>query len=244
MHYDYRRDFWQSPKQPVTGPRFVWRDITQIVIHYPGAPDSWRVPNDIPGHLRSSQANYLRTRGYSYGYNASVVSAAGHPLDGSSWEIRGDTYRCAANAGVNHTSFAIQVIQRSNEAPTVNAIDGVRRLVEQILAKRPDVRIVGHNTSGSTTVTSCPGTGLGLAVQAGTFYPVAPPTPTGDDDMIAIYKPNFKGADANTPWVAVFQSGAVRRAVNADVHLANKLGVPIMEQDSKEQHEYLISIFP
>ena len=62
--------------------------------------------------------------------------------------------------------------------------------------------------------------------------------------MIAIYKPSFKAANAHTPWVAVFQSGVVRRAVNADVHLANKLGVPIIDQDSEEQHNYLISIFP
>jgi hypothetical protein len=189
------------------------------------------------------QDYYLRDRGYSYGYNAVVVSAAGHPLDGSSWEVRGDTFRSAANAGVNNTSYAIQVLQRSDEAPTVNAIDGVRRLIAQILAQRPNAVIVGHNTSGSTTATSCPGRGLDVAVADGTFYPQPPPTPTGDD-MIAIYKPSFKEANAHTPWVAVFQSGAVRRAVNADVRLAERIGVPIVDQDSKEQHDYLISIFP
>jgi len=226
----------------VTGPRFVWRDISQVVIHYPGNPASWSVPGDIGQHLRNAQASYLRSRGYSYGYNAVVVSQAGHPRDGSSWEVRGDDYRSAANAGVNHTSYAIQVLQRSNEPPTVNAIDGVRRLVAQILAQRPNAVIVGHNTSGSTTATSCPGRGLAEAVRDGIFYPVSP-IPSGDD-MIAIYKPVFRGANANTPWVAVFQSGAVRRAVNADVVLANRLSIPIVDQDSKEQHDYLISIFP
>jgi len=242
MFYDFERSAWQSASQPVTGPRFVWRDITQIVIHYPGNPATWRVPQDIALHLRNMQGYYLRARGYSYGYNAVVVSAAGHPLDGSSWEVRGDTYRSAANAGVNHTSYAIQVLQRSDEPPTVNAIDGVRRLTAQILAQRPNAVIVGHNTSGSTTATACPGRGLAEAVRNGTFYPVSP-IPSGDD-MIAIYKPVFRGANANTPWVAVFQSGAVRRAVNADVVLANRLSIPIVDQDSKEQHDYLISIFP
>jgi hypothetical protein len=242
MNYDYARSAWQTSSEPVTGPRFIWRDISQIVIHYPGNPETWRVPQDIRTHLQRMQTVYLRSRGYSYGYNAVVVSQAGHPLDGSSWEVRGDTYRSAANAGVNHVSYAIQVLQRSNDQPTVNAVDGVRRLVAQALTQRPNLRIVGHNTSGSTTRTACPGIGLDTAVRDGTFYPVSP-IPSGDD-MIAIYKPVFKGANANTPWVAVFQSGAVRRAVNADVVLAQRLSIPIVDQDSKEQHDYLLSIFP
>ena len=242
MRYDYARSDWEAASQPVSGPRFVWRDIRQVVIHYPGNPASWSPPSDIGLMLRNQHATYLSTRGYSLGYSASVVSQAGHPLDGTTWEVRGDDFRCAANAGVNHISYAIQVVQQSNQPPTPKAVDGVRRLVAQVQTQRPDIVVVGHNTSGGTTRTACPGTGLAHAVTEGVFYPE--PTPIEGDDMIAIYKPAFKGANANTPWVAVFQSGVVRRAVNADVHLANRLGIPIMDQDSEEQHNYLISIFP
>lgn len=243
MRYNFTLEQWQSPRQPVTGPRFVWRDVRQVVIHYVGS-GSAGVPSDIDQFLRNQQGYYLRSRGYSLGYNAAVVSATGHHFDGRSWEIRGDRYRCAANAGVNNVSYAILVIQRDNEAPTSAAVEGVRALTAQIMERRPNVVIVGHNRSGSTTATSCPGVGLTLAVQSDVFYPRPnPPQPLGDD-MIAIYKPSYKGATADTPWVAVFQSGAVRRAVNADVRLAQQLNVPILDQDSKEQHEYLISIFP
>lgn len=242
MFYDYRRADWEAASQLVSGPKFIWSDIRQVVIHYPGNPASWSPPADIGRMLRDQQAWYLRSRGYSLGYNAVVVSAAGHPLDGTTWEVRGDDFRSAANRGVNHISYAIQVAQRSDEPPTPKAVEGVRRLVAQAQNERADLVVVGHNTSGGTTRTSCPGIGLARAVSECAFYPV--PKPVEGDDMIAIYKPVFAAANAHTPWVAVFQSGAVRRAVNADVRLANRLGIPIMDQDSKEQHDYLISIFP
>lgn len=241
---DYKRADWVG-RVPVTGPKFNWDRIDQIVIHYPGAPPSWRVPADVAGHIRSSHESYVKNRGYSYGYNFVVVSQPGHPLDGTSWEVRGDTFRCAANAGVNDRSIAIQVTQQADQPPTPAAVAGVQRLVAQIQRQAwRKLRIVGHNESGGTTATSCPGRGLQQAVDAGQFWPPPPPpTPTGDT-MIAIYKPSFKNANANTPWVAVFQSGAVRRAVNADVRLAERTGVPIIDQDSEEQHAYLVSIFP
>jgi hypothetical protein len=70
-----------------------------------------------------------------------------------------------------------------------------------------------------------------------------PPPPTGDSVMLYIAKPVYTGTTAGTPWLAVFESGAVRRAVNADVKYAQSAGVPIIDQDSKEQHDYLIAKF-
>lgn len=174
MRYDYVRSDWESPSQRVSGPRFVWRDISQIVIHYVGV-GGFSPPRDIAQWIRNQQGFYLRSRGYSIGYNASVVSAQNHPLDGSSWELRGDSFRSAANKGVNHVSFAIQIIQVNDQPPTEAAIEGVRRLVAQIQERRPDVRIVGHRTSGGTTQTACPGRGLLEAVEAGVFFPVPSP---------------------------------------------------------------------
>lgn len=229
---------------PVTGPTLNWGRVDQVVIHYPGASPSWQVPVDVAGHIRSSHESYVRNRGYSYGYNWVVVSQAGHRLDGVSVEVRGDRFRCAANAGVNDRSVAIQVLQRSDDAPTEAAVAGVRRLVAQIQQEvSGGLRIVGHDESGGTTRTACPGRGLQAAVTAGVFWPAPSPTPEGET-MIAIYKPVYKGVTNDTPWVAVFQSGVVRRAVNADVRLAQQLNIPILDQDSKEQHDYLISIFP
>ena len=244
MNYNFRRSDWLGG-MPFSGPAFNWSRINQVVIHYVGGGPNYRVPANNAQSIRNGHAYYLSRRGYSYGYNAEVVSSVGHPQDGTSWEIRGDTFRCAANAGVNHNSFAVHVRQRDNEPPSPEAVEAIRGLVAQVRAKSPNhVRIVGHNDSGGSTRTSCPGTGLQNAILNELFEPgVVPDVPEGDT-MIAIYKPVFKGANAGTPWVAVFQSGAVRRAVNADVLLANRLNIPIVDQDSEEQHNYLISIFP
>lgn len=243
MRYDFQRSDWLAG-MPFSGPAFDWSRITQVVIHYVGGGPNYRPPANNAQSIRNAHAFYLNRRGYSYGYNAEVVSSVGHPQDGSSWEIRGDRFRCAANAGVNEISFAVHVRQRDNEPPSPKAVEAIRGLVAQVRAKSPNhVRIVGHNGSGGSTRTSCPGTGLQHAVVSGLFEPVVVPDVPEGDEMIAIYKPVFAGANAATPWVAVFQSGAVRRAVNADVRLAERLRVPIVDQDSKEQHDYLISIF-
>lgn len=79
--------------------------------------------------------------------------------------------------------------------------------------------------------------------------PVVPPVNPGPepdydgDTMLYIAKPTFPGAGPNTQWLAVFESGAVRRAMNADVAFAQKAGVPFIDQDSAEQHAYIVSKF-
>jgi len=199
---DHPRQWWVG-RVPVSGPSLNWNLISQIVIHYPGNPPRWRVPADVAGQIRSSHESYVKNRGYSYGYNYIVVSQSGHPLDGTSIEVRGDTFRCAANAGVNDSSVAIQILQQADQPPTLAAIEGVRRLVAQIQsrAQRP-LRIVGHNSSGGTTRTACPGAGLNQAVNSGVFWPVSPP-PTDEVEMIAI---DWKPGTAN--WTAFTYTGA------------------------------------
>jgi hypothetical protein len=68
------------------------------------------------------------------------------------------------------------------------------------------------------------------------------PQPSGED-MEYIMKPVFAGTTADTPWLAVFGSGSVRRAVNSDVRFAELKDLPIIDQDSQEQHAYLCQKF-
>jgi hypothetical protein len=72
-----------------------------------------------------------------------------------------------------------------------------------------------------------------------------PPPPTTEDPatMLYIAVPKYAGVTADTPWLAVFESGNVRRAVNSDVRYAQTNGVALIDQDSKEQHDYLIAKF-
>jgi hypothetical protein len=81
-----------------------------------------------------------------------------------------------------------------------------------------------------------------LDFEGGTAPPPTIP-PTDGDTMLYIAKPTYAGADANTPWLAVFESGQIRRALNADVKYAQANGVAIIDQDSREQHEYAIAKF-
>lgn len=77
-------------------------------------------------------------------------------------------------------------------------------------------------------------------VTAALIPPIPPPN---GDTMLYIAKPTYAGADAGTPWLAVFESGQIRRALNADVKYAQANGVAIIDQDSREQHEYAIAKF-
>jgi hypothetical protein len=70
-----------------------------------------------------------------------------------------------------------------------------------------------------------------------------PPTPTPQEaDMLYIAVAAYPGAGPNSEWWAVFESGAVRRAVNSDVVFANLSNIPQIDQDSIEHDDYLRSI--
>ena len=60
--------------------------------------------------------------------------------------------------------------------------------------------------------------------------------------MLYIAVPTFPGSGPNTEWWAIFESGAVRRAVNSDVAYAQLANIPQVDQDSAEHHDFLKSI--
>ncbi len=68
-----------------------------------------------------------------------------------------------------------------------------------------------------------------------------PPTPK-DEYMLYIAVPKYPGANDNSEWWAVFESGAVRRAVNSDVTFAGLAGIPQIDQNSAEHDAYLRGI--
>jgi hypothetical protein len=243
--FDVGRSVWLGGER-FGGPVFVGGLVDRVVVHYPGGRESWVPPRDVGGFVLGMHRDWLRRKGFSLGYNAVVVDSVGHADDGRVFEVRGFDFRCAANAGVNERSFAVLFLQGSGRFPSDGAVEAMRRLVvgvEGRLGRGLD--IVGHNGSGGSTRTLCPGAGLERALRENVFRVGPVPVPVVEGDvMIAIYKPTFAGANASTAWVAVFQSGVVRRAVNADVRLAERTGVPVVDLDSAEQHRYLVSIFP
>jgi hypothetical protein len=237
MRYTHTRSDWVDPRFPVSGPAFKWSTIEWVVIHYTAAinlidgdpGENW---SNIPAYLRAIHRDYLNRKpsGYSIGYNAAVDQR------GESWELRGDTYKCAANANPdvpgdeNAKSFAILMLVDGQDPATHEAVVTVRDLVAQVRQQRPDTKVVGHRDVDATT---CPGAGLYAQVTAGTFEPIAPsptptpppvptPTPTlpGVPMLAAVLKFLPPGATPTNGWVGwiSIDGGYSRRAITSSHH--------------------------
>lgn len=219
MRHDVRRSEWVNPTQPVNGPPFAWSGIDWIVIHYTAAP---RLSPDVPQVLRNIQSDYLRNRGYSIGYNSAVGSKGQY--DGVTFELRGDSFRCAANGNAenNRRGYAILVLVDGQEAASNRAVTAVQGLVQQIRERRPHAAIIPHS---QIRATSCPGLGLHAQLRAGLFEPQ---TFEDEIDMIALDwnpgRPNFTAftwTGTHLAWVVnghvdqlIRASGVKRQTVN------------------------------
>lgn len=182
MKFDKYRQDWNKRSKQVTGPAFPsWPTIQQIVIHYPGA--DWQSMDfdkngtldyrDTAQLLDTTNNYYWTSRGYAIGYNAAADTF------GVTWELRGDTYKCAANVNHNETSFAILVIVDGASGASTAQIEAVRRLVGQArtLSGKPLPLVAHGDLAGAAT--ACPGGGIRAQLKAGLFEPVVDyPKPT------------------------------------------------------------------
>lgn len=184
-----KRTAWQDPNQPVTGPARR-QPFRQGVIHWEGAPDRTTLPADIAAFLRNMQASYLAHRQYSLGYGYAVVSQAGHPADGTLWEIRGTDLNMASNPGrklgsgnANDWTGSVIIMGPGNKPATPKAIQAVRTLFWEWHAEAgtQPVRPIPHM---DLDWTSCAGPYFTDQVRNGTFDPTPTNnTHTGDIDM-------------------------------------------------------------
>lgn len=250
MKFTYTRKDWVKPGLEVSGPAFLWSNIDYIVIHYPGVADvpdeEFKVPyrptvEELAQYMRNVQYFYLTDRDYSVGYNAAI------DYMGSSWELRGETYKSAATRGLNHNSFAIKLVFDIGEPANGPAIHEVQNLVKQIRHRRPHTKIIPHRNAGlyttnKTTATACPGDPIYHQVMTDVFEP--PTLPPKDDDMIS-YAEIMSVTSA--PPVADVQSGRADRWLNAallrtalfdttgsdeyDQQAANKLNTLLQRRD-------------
>lgn len=220
MRFDKLVKDWRKSSNPVTGPAFpAWSAITQIAIHYPGADwaemdfnnDGREDYRDTAVLLDNTNGYYWSSRGYAIGYNGAA------DVFGLTWELRGDTVKCAANKGHNDWTFAILVIVDGDNPATPAQIDAVRDLVGQVrvLCGR-QVPIMKHKEIGST---ACPGTGVSLQVDADVFEPpLAIPAPVlrfGDrGERVRVLRDHlvfWKCQKRSGPQFGVFTRRAVRR---------------------------------
>jgi hypothetical protein len=172
------RTAWQDPAKPVTGPASDLSQVDIESVHYPWAD----VPDgdvtdllDVGAFLRRIQSDYLRSRGYSIGYNFAVDWLGGV------WELRGWDIRCAANATVNRRTFALLMLVDWDGPATDLALTAAHRIYEEGLRRtgRSSLLTLGHNqlpdpkSPTGLVRTGC--AGAGLTVQLNQRLCVPPP---------------------------------------------------------------------
>ncbi len=184
LTYTHRRPTWLPPEAwPPGSPVFDWTPIQLFVVHWPGSDgaidgDPGEASDRLDDWLRSVQRFYRDVRGYNIGYNMAVDYLGG------SWELRGEEFKCAANAGLNDIAIACIVMTDLDGKITPQAIAAVQRMYAQAKAIKPSIRLIGHGQGPSLfplrkpTATSCPGPLIKL-VNDGTFAstPAPPPVP-------------------------------------------------------------------
>ena len=172
------REDWQEPSNPIKGPAPKGQ-VTTWVIHYPGSTSSFEPTTDaqMVTWLRNTQDYYTSQRGYSLGYSYAVSQS------GSVWEIRGDDFNCAANAGkkvsgnANDWTQAITIVVGGQNAASPAAVAAVNELI----ASKPGRVMQVHQ---DIDWTSCAGLGVTAQVRNGTIGyqsttpPPDPPDPT------------------------------------------------------------------
>lgn len=187
------RSHWVDDAKPITGPVWVPRLIDTAVAHYTAAvdlpdgdADEHQTDRDIGPYLRSIQADYLRSRGYSIGYWYAVDWLGGI------WQLRGfdlvtglDGLKSAANYGHNDHTAPVLFLVDGNDAPTELAAAAFRYIAAAVRThpwrgRRTPLSVIDHGRlpipPGHST--SCAGTGIRRAIDAGELTErIAPPTP-------------------------------------------------------------------
>lgn len=192
LAFTHARDSWVGAL-PVSGPAFDWTRIDRFVFHYTAADDlidgdPGEHAADLPAYLRAINREYWGRKtaavptGYAIGYNAAVDWLGG------TWELRGDTYRCAANGCLdenrknwNVRSFALLCLVDGADPLTSAAVAAAQDLIAQVRAHSSlEVAEVPHR---GICATACPGAGIVGQIDAGLFRPPVaskpkpPPTP-------------------------------------------------------------------
>lgn len=165
----HRREVWQDPKLPVTGPKPTMAQWDTFPLHYTAAvnlPDGdlGEFQYQIKPYLQAIQRDYTTNRGYSIGYGFAVDWLGGV------WELRGYDIKNAANLNWNHRTGPILCLVDGADPLTAEALWSVNALYAE--ANRRTGRTLslkGHRDIGAT---ACPGGGIYAQIQSGAVRPL------------------------------------------------------------------------
>lgn len=148
-----------------TPPRINARKITELTIHYTGAPSINVTRTEVPTLIKRIEANH-------FGRPDEDMSAIGYNflIDefGRTWEGRGWSYRNGANGEGNDISVSVCILvgEKDNKIgpDVINAVRDLRAQVEKRF-KRP-ITVRGHRDH---IATSCPGPAIYKMIRKGVF---------------------------------------------------------------------------
>ena len=176
---DYTREDWTEEGYRIAGPRPDWHLVHRRIAHHSGAVV---IPADRGQWLRNLQRDWEDNRdpGYSLGYLYLACQS------GDTWEIRGNSFRSAANKGwepmtgvenVNPYTAPILFDVTPGEKATPAAINAALRLWRDKIQPHATQwlePVEGHNALDRT---ACPGTGITWQIAHGEFLEAQPPQP-------------------------------------------------------------------
>lgn len=178
----HTRGSWQSSDCPVTGPASTPDEWSYVTLHWPGG----KCGSDAPAVLRSMQASWVSSKGYSLGYNFAVWP------DGSAWEIRGWDIRCAANGdqSVNRPGVAILLaVPDMNTSPSSAMTAAVTDVVELTRGRVSQGLGINGHRDVRPEPTQCPGDVIYGMIYAGRFEPSpVPGPPVGGETTVMYYR--------------------------------------------------------
>lgn len=199
------RSAWEQEGYPITGPAFEW-PLESLVFHWPGftSQKQFITPREEADHLRAVQRDYVNNRqpSYSIGYNWGFFQS------GRVYELRGDTYRCAANGtyATNVKRMAFYVVLSPGERPSRAMTDSIIEMVHWLdgVGKKE----LPHFRHMDLKATTCPGEVLAPMVLKGDFHWKAPEPPdpilvpsSTEVEMIINYNKEAEN------WTALFWNG-------------------------------------
>lgn len=146
-------------------------------------------------HLRQSQASYLKSRGYSYGYGHVIgpnpIDWDADPVRFDVWEVRGFDIRVASNNGdvppysnyhnpnFNGRSWSQQIVASASFPATDDQIEQARWMIAIAdVMYGETLTVIPHRTSD---LTSCPGDYLASKIP---YIATRPTTPTPPPEPI------------------------------------------------------------
>jgi hypothetical protein len=161
--------------------RFNARAVDELTVHYTGAPRVMIGKGEVAGYLKRIERQHQGRNSSTIGYNFAIDKW------GQIWELRGLTYRNAANGNVssNKTTVSVLLLVGVNDnEPTPEMVGALQELYQllSVLLGRP-LHVRPHQYHKPT---ACPGPNVLALINAGIIQQAAPQPPAPEEKLVVV----------------------------------------------------------